>query len=341
MLLFFHLCTISFLTLFSTECEVWTVHMAGFLKNRRSDQTEPLCLRTEASDRFRLPWWRIAERAAIFKASVETLEPAGTVKPLYSYSNRIHFPLFKGQHQTCSFYRLALGFRVRIEVVCTMSLKCSQRPKHLLMHPQSFFSGFSGSTRHVLFTSLCRWTIYKDQIQVMSCSRGVWIENEHQSEDQSSPPQDRVIQRASWPWRSGGVPGWRHRAPAGSSGGSGACGKKGRTARCPAWFQPERWASAACPAGCRGAGSPGWGGAGRRCWCPWPPTGTAGAGSPRSPKWWWPRSWGRGCLRRWTPRLQEVDVDVRVSCQYWMTTKQTAARNIQQSAQCVLICSWK
>lgn len=107
----------------------------------------------------------------------------------------------------------------------------------------------------------------------------------------------RVIRRGSWRWRSGGVPGWRRRAPAGSSGGSGACGRTGRTARCPAWFQPGRWESAACLTCRKGAASPGWGGVRRRRRPPWP-TGTEGAESPRTPRWWWPRSSGRGCPRR-------------------------------------------
>lgn len=75
--------------------------------------------------------------------------------------------------------------------------------------PQSFFfSGFSGSVCHILFTSLAAGELFtetrgRDTNRMRSdklerSSKWLhWIGDEHQSEDRPSPPQDGVIQRAS------------------------------------------------------------------------------------------------------------------------------------------------
>lgn len=74
-----------------------------------------------------------------------------------------------------------------------------------------------------------------------------------------SPVVTRVIQTASSRRRSGAVLGSPRRAPAGSSGGTGPCGRTGMSGRSPAWGWRWPRASGASPAGRMAAESPGWG----------------------------------------------------------------------------------
>ncbi len=116
-----------------------------------------------------------------------------------------------------------------------------------------------------------------------------------------------IIRTGSWLWKNGAVPGWRHRAPAGNSDGSVACGRRGRSARCPAWSRRGQTGWEACPVDCKGVESPGWDEEedwpGMLCWFRWQ-TETEDAESPRSQTWRWPRSWGRGCPMQWMLNLQ-------------------------------------
>ncbi len=82
-----------------------------------------------------------------------------------------------------------------------------------------------------------------------------------------------IIRTGSWLWKNGAVPGWRRRAPAGNSDGSVACGRRGRSARCPAWSWPGQTGWEACPVDCKGVESPGWDEEedcpGTLCWFRW------------------------------------------------------------------------
>lgn len=77
--------------------------------------------------------------------------------------------------------------------------------------------------------------------------------------DLESPTFRRVIQRVSLQQRNDAVPGWQHRALAGSNDGILACGRKGTWGHSPAW--KWRWprGSEASPGDYMVAESPGWG----------------------------------------------------------------------------------